>query len=66
MDYLVSFGCIISDWLFHFAEHTGERVLHICFIYKLLTCFILLVSSHEKGYFEANKELLYAHKILKD
>ena len=64
MDYLVSFSCKISGYFILLSELvTGN---YIYFIHKWFTCIMLLFSSHERGYFDTNNELLYAHKIFID
>ena len=62
----VSFIPLYSLRLLYFAERTGDLELHIYFNYKWFTCFMLLVSSHDKGYFNTSIVLLKAHKIFID
>ena len=63
---LSSFIQLYNLRLFDFAEHTSDCELHIYLIYKWFMCFMLLVSSHQKRYFDASNELLHAHNFFID
>ena len=64
--WLSSFIPLYNLRLFDFAEHTSYWELHIYLIYKWFMCFMLLVSSHERTYFDASNELFYGHKFFID